>query len=82
MTPADRQTYAAEVIRAVYGCDPEEARVSHAEFWEVQKWMDQEIPLRVVLQAMSELPKRPSIRYCAPAVLTEWSRSRHALRIG
>ena len=81
MTPADRQTYAAEVIRAVYGRDPEDLMLSNAEVTEVHKWARQEIPLRVVLQAIGELKTHPTIRYCAPAVLTEWSRVRDA-RIG
>ena len=80
MTPTERQLYEDAVIKAVYG--KAGLVLVKADAIEVQKWMDQEIPLRVVLQAMSELPKRPSIRYCGPAVLTEWSRSRHALRIG
>jgi hypothetical protein len=78
MNSEERTRYAREVLEAVYSCDPEDAPVTTADFWEVQKWMDRDIPLAVILQAVEDLPKHPSVRYVKPAVEAEWERVQRA----
>jgi hypothetical protein len=48
--------------------------MSVAEFGVLQHWMDKGVPLRVVLQAMGEMDKHPSILYIKPAVEKELER--------
>lgn len=84
MTSAERAEYAREVIRAVYGAEPEDLMLSNAEVTEVMDWThrDEPIPLRIVLQAISEMETHPSIRYVRTAVEREWERVQYARRIG
>jgi hypothetical protein len=74
------------VIKAVYGCDPEEARISHRNWEVVSSWMDKEIPLRMILQTVEDMKQagRPvhSLRYIKPIVEKEVERALYAARIG
>ncbi len=79
MTSTDRQEYIREVVRAVYGKEPEEARVSSFEFGVVCSWLDKGMPLRTVLQTVEQMERHPSIRYVRRAVEEEEFRRRRAL---
>jgi hypothetical protein len=70
----ERRTYVREVVHALVGLEPEDYRMSVAEFGVLQHWMDKGVPLRVVLQAMGEMDKHPSILYIKPAVEKELER--------
>ncbi len=79
MTSTDRQEYIREVVKAVYGKEPEEARVSSFEFGIVCQWLEKKIPLATVLQTVEHMERHPSIRYVRRAVEEEEFRRRRAL---
>jgi hypothetical protein len=79
MNGEQRRRYVREVVRAMVGLEPEDYRMSVAEFGVLQNWMDKGVPLRVVLQAMTEMDKHPSILYIKPAVEKELERIGRAL---
>ena len=79
MTSAERQEFFAEVIRAVYGKEPEEARVTNFDWGVVDTWIQKDIPLATVLQTVEQMEKHPSIRYVRRAVEDEEFRRRRAL---
>lgn len=89
-----RQQYIREVIFALSGQTPEEYRMSSAEFDVLAKWMDANIPLRVVLQAIEQVVERQrsaqwadptlklsrnAVAYIKPAVEQEIRRWQRAL---
>ncbi len=79
MTSAERQEYITEVIRAVYGKEPEEARVPPFDWGVIHSWIEKGVPLRTVLQAVCQMEKHPSIWYVRRAVEEEEFRRRRAL---
>lgn len=86
MTSEERVAYARAVIKAVYGVDAEEARVSQREWEVLSSWMDKETPLRTVLQVVENMQERgqgvKSLRYLRPIVEEEEKRRKHAVRVG
>jgi hypothetical protein len=78
MDGEQRRQYVREVVRAMVGMEPEDYRMSVAEFGVLQGWMDKGVPLRVVLQAMGEMDRHPSILYIKPAVERELERMTRA----
>lgn len=82
MTAEERQTYIAAVVYAIHGTTPEQARISSADFDIIATWMDKEIPLRWVLQALEQMGKVSSVRHARPAVLQEIERCQRALGHG
>ena len=79
MTGEERRAYISEVIKAVYGQEPEEARVSTFEWGVISSWIDKGLPLRTVLQTVGQMERHPSIRYVRRAVEEEEFRRRRAL---
>ena len=89
MPRSDRCEYIRECVRAVYGKEPEEARVPPYEWGLIDQWMRREIPLATVLQSVEQVcgpgasrPRKLSIRYLHPVVLEEEERRRRALAAG
>lgn len=69
MTSEERRQYVREVCLALVGKEPEDYRMSVAEFGVLQQWMDgvqmhpedeelTPVPLRVVLQTIDEIRQR------------------------
>jgi len=79
MTVAERAHYIAAVVHAIHGKTPEAARISSADFDIVAKWMDRDIPLRVVLQGIEDMDKPASIRHARPAIEQEIERWHRAV---
>ncbi len=74
MTLDQRAEYIREVILAVYGKEPEVAPVSNADWSIIDNWMSKGIPLAIVLQAVEQMEKHPSVRYIQRAVEEEQDR--------
>lgn len=79
-----RRQYVREVCLALVGKEPEEYRMSVAEFGVLQNWMDKNIPLAVVLQTIEQmktqnLPPSVTVLYIKPAVEEEMKRRDRAL---
>jgi hypothetical protein len=85
MNGEQRREYVREVTLALVGKEPEDYRMSVAEFGVLQHWMDKEVPLRVVLQAIEQVksragrPSRLTVLYIKPAVEEEIERWQRAL---
>ena len=79
MTSEERRQYVREVCLALVGKEPEDYRMSVAEFGVLQNWMDSGLPLRVVLQTIEQMPKHPSVLYVKSAVEAEMRRRDRAL---
>ncbi len=71
MTADERQTYIREVIRAVYGQEPEEARVPTGEWGVIESWMSRGVPLRTVLHTVEQMSRHPNVMYVREAVEAE-----------
>lgn len=58
----------------------ETPEMSSAEFDVIRRWMDQRVPLSVVLRAVKDSSKPPpNVRYLAPVVKEAYSKWRHAM---
>ena len=79
MNSEERRCYVREVCLALVGKEPEDYRMSVAEFGVLQQWMDKNIPLAVVLQTIEEMPKHPSVLYIRDAVNKEMRRRDRAI---
>ena len=79
MNSNERQQYITEVVKAVYGKEPEEARVPTMEWGLIADWMDRDVPLRVVLQGIENMEKVGSIRHARPAIEQEIDRWHQAI---
>jgi hypothetical protein len=75
----ERRHYVREVCLALVGKEPEDYRMSVAEFGVLQGWMDKNIPLAVVLQTIEQMPKHPSVLYVKSAVEEEMKRRDRAI---
>jgi hypothetical protein len=58
MNSEQRRQYVREVCLALVGKEPEDYRMSVAEFGVIQGWMDRNIPLAVVLQTIEQQTKQ------------------------
>lgn len=79
MTAEERQIYIAAVVYAIHGKTPEQARISSADYGIIATWMDKEVPLRWVLQALEQMGKVSSVRHARPAVDAEIERVARAV---
>jgi len=85
MTPEEKQQYTHEVVLALSGKEPADTWLSNADITTIGDWIRQDIPLRVVLQAIEQVKVRRNfdnvknpILYLRPAVEEEWNRVRRA----
>lgn len=58
MNSEQRRSYVRQVVWALVGKEPEDYRMSVAEFGVLQNWMDRGIPLAHVLQAIEQILKK------------------------
>jgi len=79
MTSEDRRVYIGEIIRAVYGKEPEESRISNYEYGVIVSWLEKDIPLATILQTVEQMDKHPNVRYIRQAVEIEEERRRRAV---
>jgi hypothetical protein len=92
MNGEERRQYVREVVHALVGREPEEYRMSVAEFGVLQGWMDRGVPLAHVLQAIEQIQFerfpasvdypfrgfRNPLLYIKPAVEAEHERANRA----